>query len=562
MKEVTDVVGPLGRGLFSLFGRSAERKKERWYQRIWTALTKPMGARQGAPGAGGAGGLSVAGAGGMLKQFPLLLMALFSRILMPVAALWASFELGQWVGKKIYEWLDSSGLMAKAFDAFDAIGAAFSSAWASVTGGIDTVVNGISSTWKTATDAFTGAIKSFLTFPDKIGEVLNGIDAALRKLPVIGGVYAKAADAIKATAAEASQGYSEGKGGVVGAPPMSATQAVGRDVGAVVAATKAVASQAGAGYDAARGRTTDVAAPTNMAQRAARAVGGAAGTASGWVLGQTSKRYESGTGGAGTVSTGKGDNGGASYGTYQLSSKMGTLDKYLKSSGYGSQFEGMKPGTEAFNSKWKEVAKTDPKFGESQHDFIKATHYDPMVSGLKKDGIDISGRGAAVQDAAWSTSVQFGGNSKLIQNALKGKNAATITDAEFVSAIQDYKAANNDTLFKSSSANQRAGTLARATNEKASLLGLNAASGIPSGAVPASVAASNLPSVPASNVPPSVPVTIPPMPDVTAPPTKLNGGGADRGTAVTVNMPTRTGQNVNDRGIAHIVTGGMGGMGG
>lgn len=33
-----------------------------------------------------------------------------------------------------------------------------------------------------------------------------------------------------------------------------------------------------------------------------------------WVLGQTSKRYESGTRGAGTISTGKGDKGGVSVG--------------------------------------------------------------------------------------------------------------------------------------------------------------------------------------------------------------------------------------------------------
>lgn len=39
LKEVTDVVGPLGRGLFSMFGRGAERKKERWYGRFLKALT-------------------------------------------------------------------------------------------------------------------------------------------------------------------------------------------------------------------------------------------------------------------------------------------------------------------------------------------------------------------------------------------------------------------------------------------------------------------------------------------------------------------------------------------
>jgi hypothetical protein len=38
MKEIKDVVSPLGRGLFKMLGRSSEQKKERWYQRIWKSL--------------------------------------------------------------------------------------------------------------------------------------------------------------------------------------------------------------------------------------------------------------------------------------------------------------------------------------------------------------------------------------------------------------------------------------------------------------------------------------------------------------------------------------------
>lgn len=40
-----------------------------------------------------------------------------------------------------------------------------------------------------------------------------------------------------------------------------------------------------------------------------------------WKLGDTSKKYEVGSGGPVTVSSGKGDYGGISYGLYQLSSK-------------------------------------------------------------------------------------------------------------------------------------------------------------------------------------------------------------------------------------------------
>jgi hypothetical protein len=181
------------------------------------------------------------------------------------------------------------------------------------------------------------------------------------------------------------------------------------------------------------------------------------------------------------------------------------------------------------------------------------------VAGLKKDGIDINGRGAGVKDAVWSTSVQFGGDSKLIQRALKGMDASKISDAEFISQTQDYKTANNDSLFKKSSANVRAGTLARASSEKNALLNLDAGGlqpayrhGITMAAVP------NIPSLAQASVPSSTPTTIPPLPDLPAPPTKLNSSAnGGRGT-MTITMPEQTGQNVGDRAIAHIVTGGMG----
>src|SRR5687767_1697691 len=95
----------------------------------------------------------------------------------------------------------------------------------------------------------------------------------------------------------------------------------------------------------------------------------------GWHLGQTSSRYESSGKGAGVISTGKGDHGGVSYGAYQLSTKMGTLQEYLDQSRYGAQFSGLTPATPEFNAKWRELAKTDPGFAKDQHDFIGKSHY-------------------------------------------------------------------------------------------------------------------------------------------------------------------------------------------
>jgi hypothetical protein len=105
----------------------------------------------------------------------------------------------------------------------------------------------------------------------------------------------------------------------------------------------------------------------------------------------------------------------------------------------------------------------------------------------------------------------------------------------------------------------RAGTLARASSEKNALLNLNA-----NGLQPAyrhgvtAVAVPNIPSLVQAGVPSSSPVTIPPLPDIPALPTRLNTGGAGGRGSVSISLPEQTGQNVSDRGIAHIVTGGMG----
>ena len=120
-----------------------------------------------------------------------------------------------------------------------------------------------------------------------------------------------------------------------------------------------------------------------------------------------------------------------------------------------------------------------------------------------------------------------------------------MSQSDIVAAVQDYKAANNSSLFGSSSAAVQSGTLARAASEKGSLLRLAAASSV------AGVAPSSLPSMPAANVPSSVPTEIPRPPELKDPPEQLNSSaGAGRGKAIQVSMPEQTGQNVGDRGIS------------
>jgi hypothetical protein len=279
----------------------------------------------------------------------------------------------------------------------------------------------------------------------------------------------------------------------------------------------------------------------NVATAASSFVRSNLGRAAGWV----SSFFESGKGGAGTISTGKGDFGGKSYGTHQLSSKTGTLQRFLNESGYASQFAGMNVGSAAFDAQWKRLA-SDEAFGAAQHDFMRRTHVDPMMRRLKYSGIDLSGRGESVKEAIFSTATQFGPGSSLVRRALVGRDVAGMSDADIVSAIQDYKIANNETLFRSSDAATRASTLNRAFNEKQALLSV-AAGGAQ---VPRAAAVGGVPAV--ARVQAAGPV--PRVDPVAAP----RSGGASLAGAGPGSPPA--GQDVRDRTIAHIVTGGIGGV--
>ena len=150
----------------------------------------------------------------------------------------------------------------------------------------------------------------------------------------------------------------------------------------------------------------------------------------------------------------------------------------MKNGGYSDKLTA-KVGTAEFDEQWKDLAKNDPAFAQAQHDYIKRTHYDRAASNLAMNGIDLSERGKAVQDMLWSTSVQFGagdsmsGGTGLIRKALAGRDASNMSDAEIIEAVQNYKLANNDRLFASSSEGVRKGTARRAALEKERLLKLN-----------------------------------------------------------------------------------------
>ena len=156
-------------------------------------------------------------------------------------------------------------------------------------------------------------------------------------------------------------------------------------------------------------------------------------TPSVWVLGGLSTRYETGGRGPITISSGSGDAGGVSYGSYQMTSAGGgTVGQFVAQADFPwrADFAGLVPGSEAFSAKWKDIAsRFADQFKRVEHDFIKRSHYDPLCASIRADdGIDVTPRSHTFQDVVWSTAVQHGPNTPVVHRAVGGMRAAGMFD--------------------------------------------------------------------------------------------------------------------------------------
>lgn len=213
-------------------------------------------------------------------------------------------------------------------------------------------------------------------------------------------------------------------------------------------------------------------APTSTVAAAAGAVGAALAD----TLGELSAKYETGGRGPGTVSTGAGDPGGVSYGSYQMASKMGVPARFVTQSGFPwlSDFQNLKAGTAPFTACWKRIAtaQTDA-FQRAQHAFIKKSHYDLLAAKvLNEDGLDVNTRSPALQDVVWSCSVQHGGATPIVHRALARVSLSTSDpgyDEQAIRAIYaergKKKADGNLAYFSKSSPNVQKGVANRFKNE-------------------------------------------------------------------------------------------------
>jgi hypothetical protein len=210
---------------------------------------------------------------------------------------------------------------------------------------------------------------------------------------------------------------------------------------------------------------------------------GALGEALAEALGSLSAKYETGGRGPGVVSTGVGDPGGVSYGSYQMATKMGVVQQFVRQPGFpwAKDFQNLAAGSAQFTAVWKRIAaeQTDD-FQNAQHDFIKQTHYDLLAAKILADtGLDVNTRSRALRDVVWSTSVQHGGASSIVNKAIAILNCTTADptyDKQLISAIYAergrQKPDGNLAYFSKSSPNVQAGVAKRFQNEEKDALAM------------------------------------------------------------------------------------------
>jgi len=210
---------------------------------------------------------------------------------------------------------------------------------------------------------------------------------------------------------------------------------------------------------------------------------GALGAAIAYELGILSAKYETGGRGPGVVSSGAGDPGGVSYGSYQMASKMGVVQRFVTQSDFPwlQDFRGLTAGTSDFSACWKRIAANQADdFQKCQHEFIKRTHYDLLVAKvLKENAVDMNTRTTTLQNVVWSTAVQHGPGTPIV-----GRACATLScgpsdakyDEQLIRAIYAErgrrKPDGNLAYFGKSSPSVQQGVANRFKNELADALAM------------------------------------------------------------------------------------------
>lgn len=196
-------------------------------------------------------------------------------------------------------------------------------------------------------------------------------------------------------------------------------------------------------------------------------------------LGSTAAKYESNAN-PGTISNTPGDYGGKSYGTWQFSSKTGSLDSFINSlNGKDKELylelseakakDGNKFGKN-FDVAWTSIALSNKdKFSSLQQEHIKQNYYDIAAKDLmSKYGFDISKKSDALKESLWSTVVQHGvGGTSSVFSKLNLDNS----DGNIINDLYNERQRVN-VYFRDSSPGVRQSVYNRFTREKQDMMNM------------------------------------------------------------------------------------------
>ena len=191
-------------------------------------------------------------------------------------------------------------------------------------------------------------------------------------------------------------------------------------------------------------------------------------------FGSVAEKYETGGRGSGTI--GYDTTGGTSYGKYQIASKPGTMDSYIKHLAQtnpeaAAQLQAAGPSNTGstsgkFADTWKKLSQSGA-LGSTESSFIKKSHYDPAMAGIKNKGLqDMIGGDKGLQEMLFSTSTQHGaGGASGIMNKVYKQG---MTKEDLVKATY----AERGTQFGSSTPEVQKSVQNRFVREKQDILAL------------------------------------------------------------------------------------------
>lgn len=200
-------------------------------------------------------------------------------------------------------------------------------------------------------------------------------------------------------------------------------------------------------------------------------------------VGALSAMFESGS--RGIAAIGYDRNGGTSYGQYQISSKAGSMDQFIKflsreEPEFAERLQKAGPANTGgrggkMPQVWRELAAEQPeRFAELQQQFIGDTHFKPALEKIKSQtGLEEKDFSPAMLEVVFSTAVQHGVNAagRIIGRALetvgldklKSSNEKEVMQAEQEAIRGVYK--NRSRQFVSSTQQVREAVQGRLKTE-------------------------------------------------------------------------------------------------